>query len=432
MIPRYTRPDMDRIWSPDHKLEVWLRVELLVCEALAAQGAIPGETAKEIRAKVRIDRARMDEIEKTVKHDVIAFLTMVSEQTGPEASFLHWGLTSSDIVDTGQAVLLVEATDLIVRDLDELLGVLQSRAQEHKATVMVGRSHGIHGEPTTFGVKLALWFDEFRRGRERLLQARKRIATGKLSGSMGTFAHLAPSIEQYVCERLGLTPAPISSQVLSRDLHAEYMMALALISASIDKVAVELRHLQRTEVLEAEEAFSTGQKGSSSMPHKRNPISAENLSGLSRVVRANATAALDNVALWHERDISHSSVERIIFPDSTILTDYMLARLTTLLRDLVVYPENMKRNLEQTGGLIYSQRILLELAKRGLNRDEAYAAVQAHAMAAWRGDGDFRAALKADPLIGRFLKKNEIDDCFGVQYYVRHVDELFKRVFGSG
>ncbi len=430
MIERYTRPQMQAVWDAGHRLEVWLRVESLVCEALVRTGEIPASVLDDL-TRVRIDRRRMDEIESVVKHDVIAFLTMISEQIGPQGRYLHLGLTSSDIVDTALAVLMVEAADLILTDVEALLDVLRRRAYEFKDTVMVGRSHGIHGEPITFGVKLALWYDEMRRNRERLRGARSAVAVGKLSGAMGTFAHLAPTVEAHVCERLGLRPAPVSSQIVARDLHAEFLGVLALLAGSIEKIAVELRHLQRTEVLEAEEAFASGQKGSSAMPHKRNPISAENLSGLARVVRANAGAALEDIPLWHERDISHSSVERIVLPDSTILIDYMLARLTGVLSALVVYPDNMRRNLDQTGGLIFSQRLLLELAKRGVSREAAYAAVQGHAMAAWRGDGRFADRIARDPLIAKQLTAAEIEDCFQVGYYLRHVDTIFERVFDA-
>ena len=429
MIDRYTLPGMKAVWEPRHKLETWLRIELLACEALARRGDIPKEAVAVIRKKAKIDVRRMEEIEQVVKHDVIAFLTMLTEQVGPEGRFIHMGLTSSDVLDTSLAILMQEAADLIVRDLERLRDVLRRRAMEFKKTVMVGRSHGIHGEPITFGFKLALWYTETQRNLERMQQAKETIGYGKLSGAMGTYAHLHPSVEEYVCQKCGLKPAPISSQIIQRDRHAHYLTVLALIASSVDKFATEIRHLQRTEVLEVEEFFSKGQKGSSAMPHKRNPIGAENLSGLARVVRSNAQAAMEDVALWHERDISHSSVERVIIPDSTILVDYILSRLTDMIETLLVYPENMRANLERTGGLIYSQRILLELAKRGARREDAYEAVQRLAMAAGRGKGRFRDGIKADRFIRKYLKPQEIEDCFESEYYFRHLDAIYKRVF---
>ncbi|MBI3610108.1 MAG: adenylosuccinate lyase [Nitrospirae bacterium] len=429
MIERYTLPKMKAVWETRHKLETWLRIELWVCEALARDGRIPKEAIGVIRKKARIDPKRMDEIERTVKHDVIAFLTMLAEQVGPASRFIHLGLTSSDILDTALAVLMQEAADLILADLDRLMDVLRRRAMEFKGTVMVGRSHGVHGEPITFGLKLALWYAETRRNLERMRQAKETTRHGKLSGAMGTYAHLDPSIEEFVCEKCGLKPAPISNQIIQRDRHAQYLTTLAIIASSVDKFATEIRHLQRTEVLEAEEFFSEGQKGSSAMPHKRNPIGAENLSGLARVVRANAQAALEDVALWHERDISHSSVERVIIPDSAILTDYLLNRLTDMVETLLVYPEQMKANLERTGGLIYSQRLLLELTKRGARREKAYEAVQQLAMAAWRGEGRFAEMVRTDRFIGKYLKPREIRDCFEPDYYLRHLDTIYKRVF---
>jgi adenylosuccinate lyase len=429
MIERYTLPRMKAVWTTEHKLETWLRIERLVCEALARQGEIPKTAIPAIFKKVKIDVRRMEEIEKVTKHDVVAFIEMVSEQIGPQARYLHLGLTSSDILDTSLSILMVEAADIIIEDLERLLSVLKQRAVEFKETVMVGRSHGVHGEPITFGLKLALWYAETNRNLERMRSAREEVRYGKLSGAMGTFAHLSPLVEEYVCQQAGLKPAPISSQILQRDRHARYLTTLALLASSIEKFAVEIRHLQRTEVLEAEEYFSEGQTGSSAMPHKRNPIGAENLSGLSRVLRANAMAALENVPLWHERDISHSSVERIILPDSTCLMDYMLDRFTEMMSNLIVYPERMKANLEQTGGLIYSQRILLELVKRGVPRDRAYRAVQRQAMAALQGKGKFAELVKADPLIRKYLTPKVIRDCFEVRYYLRHLETIYKRVF---
>lgn len=430
MIERYTLPRMNSIWTVEHKLEVWLRIESLVCEALAGQGEIPKTVAPIILEKVKINVKRMREIEELVKHDVIAFLEMVSEQMGPSSRYLHLGLTSSDVLDTALAVLMVEASDIIIEDLDRLLQVLKRRAMEFKETVMVGRSHGIHGEPITFGFKLALWFSEMERNLNRVRSSRKEIGFGKLSGAMGTFAHLSPTVEAFVCEKLDLRPAPISSQIIQRDRHAQYLATLAVLAGSIDKVATEIRHLQRTEVSEVEESFSKGQKGSSAMPHKRNPVGSENLSGLARVVRSNAMAGLDNIPLWHERDISHSSVERIIIPDSTGLIDYMLNRLTGIIDHLVVYPEHMKGNLEKSEGLLFSQRVLLELAKRGVSREKAYQAVQKQAMAAWDGEGSFKELLKKDSLIGQYMKPVEIDNCFEVGYYMKHLETLYKRTFG--
>jgi adenylosuccinate lyase len=427
MIDRYTLPEMKAVWTPEHRLEVWLRIERLVCEVLSGEGKIPPEDLAAINGKVRIDVQRMEAIEASVKHDVIAFLEMVSEQIGPSARYLHMGLTSSDVLDTSLSVLMVEAADRIIGDLEKLGAVLARRASEFKDTVMVGRSHGIHGEPTTFGLKLVLWYKEIERNLERMRQAREGMRVGKLSGAMGTFAHLSPSVEEYVCEKLGLKPAPISTQVLQRDRHAQFLSALALIAAGIEKFALEIRHLQRTEVREVEEYFSQGQKGSSAMPHKRNPVGSENLCGLARVVRANASAAMENIPLWHERDISHSSVERIIIPDSTILVDYMLNRFTGIVDTLIVYPENMKANLERTGGLIFSQRLLLELATRGIKREKAYASVQGAAMAAQTEGASFYDRIKADPLISGVMKPGEIDNCFDLRYYFRNLDAIFKR-----
>lgn len=429
MIERYTLPRMKAIWTTEHKLGTWLRIERLVCEALAQQGEIPRIAIPAIRKKVKIDVRRMEEIEAVVKHDVIAFLEMVSEQIGPQARYLHQGLTSSDILDTSLSVLMVEAADLIIEGLERLLRILKQRAFEFKETVMVGRSHGVHGEPITLGLKLTLWYAETERNLERMRRSREEIRYGKLSGAMGTFAHLPPSVEEYVCQRLGLSPAPISSQILQRDRHAQYLTTLALLASSIEKFSIEIRHLQRTEVLEVEEYFSEGQKGSSAMPHKRNPIGAENLSGLARVVRANAIAAFENIPLWHERDISHSSVERIIIPDSTYLVDYMLNRLTEIIKTLIVYPERMKDNLKRTEGLIYSQRIMLELIKRGVARDRAYQVLQRHALTAWQGKGKFMDLIKSDPVIRNHLTPKIIKDCFEVKYYLRHLEAIYKRVF---
>ena len=430
MIDRYSRPKMKALWDLKHKYEIWLEVELQACAACERVGQVPRGASAKIRKKAKIDVDVIAEIEKVTKHDVIAFLESLMESVGPEHRFLHMGLTSSDIVDTSLAIQLTEALDIILEDLDDLIGVLQRQALRHKNTVMVGRSHGIHGEPISFGFKLAIWYEEACRHRERLRHVREDIAVGKLSGAMGTFAHQAPDIEEYVCAKLGLKPDPVSSQVVQRDRHASYVTALALLAASIEKFATEIRHLQRTEVREAEEYFSEGQKGSSAIPHKRNPIASENLCGLARVVRANSLAAMENVALWHERDISHSSVERVILPDSTILVDYMLARMTDVLKNLVVYPENMRRNLELTGGLVYSQRLLLALIEKGAQRKESYEAVQRNAMASWRGGVDLQTMVSKDPFIIKHLKASEIKACFNPKYYLRHIDQVYRRVFG--
>jgi adenylosuccinate lyase len=428
MIDRYSRPRMKAIWDLKHKYEIWLEVELQACAALEQTGAVPRGTAARIRKKAKIDVDRIAEIEQVTKHDVIAFLESLAGDVGPEHRYLHMGLTSSDIVDTSLAVQMKEALDLICDGVDALADALKRRAMEHRGTVMVGRSHGIHGEPISFGFKLAIWYEEIGRHRKRLEAAGEDVAVGKLSGAMGTFAHQAPDVEEFVCRKLGLRPDPVSNQVVQRDRHAAYVSALA---ATIEKIATEIRHLQRTEVLEAEEYFSEGQKGSSAMPHKRNPIVSENLCGLARLVRVNSLAAMENVALWHERDISHSSVERVIMPDSTILTDYMLARVTDVITNLVVYPERMKRNLELTGGLVYSQRLLLALIDKGAQRKESYEAVQRNAMAAWRGGGSFSDLVSKDPFITRHLMSAEILSCFDPRYYLRHVDKIFRRVFGS-
>ncbi len=431
MIERYTRPRMSAIWDLTHKYEIWLEVELQACAAFERAGQIPRGTSAKIRKKAKIDVARIAEIEKVTKHDVIAFLESLMASVGPEHRFLHMGLTSSDIVDTSLAVQMTEALDLILEDLDELIAVLKKRALEHRHTVMVGRSHGIHGEPVSFGFKLAIWYEEACRHRTRLQAARKDIAVGKLSGAMGTFAHQGPEIEEYVCAKMGLASDPVSNQIVQRDRHAAYASALALLAATIEKIATEIRHLQRTEVLEAEEYFSEGQKGSSAMPHKRNPIASENLCGLARLVRSNSLAAMENVALWHERDISHSSVERVIMPDSTILVDYMLARVTDLVKNLVVYPERMQRNLDLTGGLVYSQRLLLALIDKGAQRKESYEAVQRNAMTAWKGGVGFQELVTRDPFITTHLKASEITACFDPMYYLRHLDQVFRRVFGA-
>ncbi len=429
MIERYTRPQMKAVWDLRRKYETWLEVELLACEALERSKAVPRGVSARIRRKATINPARIAEIERVTKHDVIAFLESLIESVGPDVRFLHVGLTSSDIVDTGLAVQMVQALDQIIAGVEALLKALRTRAFEHRDTIMVGRSHGIHGEPISFGFKLAIWYEESKRHQARLRRVREEIAVGKLSGAMGTFAHQGPEVEAHVCHKLGLKPDPVSSQVIQRDRHAAYLSALALLAASIEKFATEIRHLQRTEVLEAEEYFSEGQKGSSAMPHKRNPIASENLCGLARVVRSNSLAALENVALWHERDISHSSVERVILPDSTILVDYMLARITDLIKNLVVYPAKMKQNLELTGGLVYSQRLLLALLNKDAQRKESYEAVQRNAMAAWKG-GNFQELVAKDPFIAKHLAAKEIRACFDPAHYLRHLTQIYRRVFG--
>jgi adenylosuccinate lyase len=422
---------MERIWTEQRKFETWLEIELLACEALAELGEIPRETVKEIREKASFDVQRVSEIEKETKHDVIAFLTSVGEYIGPLSKYLHYGLTSSDVLDTSLGLLLKEASDLILQDIHQLLGVLKEKAYQHKETLMIGRSHGVHAEPITFGLKMALWHDEMKRNLFRMERAKEAVCVGKISGAVGTFAHIPPSVEEYVCKRLGLKAAPISTQIVQRDLHAEFFTTLALIASSIEKFAVELRHLQRTEVLEVEEFFSKGQKGSSSMPHKRNPISSENLSGLARLVRSYSIASLENIPLWHERDISHSSVERVIAPDATILIDYMLSRFTSIVKNLIVYPDHMKTNLEKMGGLIFSEAVLLLLTRKGLSREEAYVAVQRNAMKVWEGGGDFKTFLSQDETIQRLLKPEELNEAFDAKAPLKHIDVVYRRVFGE-
>jgi adenylosuccinate lyase len=428
MIARYTRPHMGAIWEDKNKFSIWLEIELLACEAQAELGIVPREAVRVMREKAAFDVARIDEIEREVKHDVIAFLTNVGEFVGQEARFMHVGMTSSDVLDTCLAVQMKQSGELLLTDLANLRDVLARRAQEFKYTVMVGRTHGIHAEPTTFGLKLALWYDETRRNIARLESAIERISVGQISGAVGTFEHLSPKVEDYVCAKLGLHPAPVSTQILQRDRHAEFMSALALIGSSLEKFATEIRHLQKTEVLEAEEFFSQGQKGSSAMPHKRNPITCERIAGLSRVLRGNAMAALENVALWHERDITHSSVERVIIPDSCILLDYMLNMMTDVLDKLLVYPNNMMKNLERTHGLIFSQSVLLALTKAGMKREDAYRIVQKAAMEVWETAKDFNELLQANADIVRVLGKEAIDELFDLKKSIRHVDYIFNRV----
>jgi adenylosuccinate lyase len=434
MIPRYTRPEMAAIWEPQTRFRIWFEIEAHATDALAELGVVPKDAAKAIWAKgedATFDIARVDEIEREVKHDVIAFLTHLAEIVGPEALFVHQGMTSSDVLDTCLNVQLVRAADLLIADIDKVLAALKRRAFEYKMTPVVGRSHGIHAEPTTFGLKLAYAYAEFARGRERLLAARREVATCAISGSVGTFAQIAPAVEAHVAKAMGLAVEPISTQVIPRDRHAMYFATLAVVAASMERFATEIRHLQRTEVLEAEEYFSPGQKGSSSMPHKRNPVLSENLTGLARMVRAYVMPALENVVLWHERDISHSSVERMIGPDATVTLDFALNRLAGLIDRLVVYPQNMRRNLERLGGLVHSQRVLLALTRKGLPREDAYRLVQRNAMKVWEDGGDFQSLLAADPDVRKYLSEAEIAANFDLGYHLREVDTIFARVFGT-
>ena len=434
MIPRYTRKEMAQIWEPQTRFRIWFEIEAYATDALAELGVVPKEAAAKIWEKGKdavFDVERIDEIESVTKHDVIAFLTHLSEIVGPEARFVHQGMTSSDVLDTCLNVQLARAADLLIEDVDGLLAALKRRAFEHKNTVCIGRSHGIHAEPTTFGIKLAQAYAEFQRGRERLVMARKEIATCAISGAVGTFANIDPRVEEYVAEKMGLTPEPVSTQVIPRDRHAAYFAALAVVASSIERLATEIRHLQRTEVLEAEEYFSPGQKGSSAMPHKRNPVLTENLTGLARLVRSAVVPALENVALWHERDISHSSVERGIGPDATIHLDFALKRLTGVIDKLLVYPENMQRNLDRLGGLVHSQRVLLALTQKGMSREDSYAAVQRNAMPVWRGEGNFLDLLKKDKDVSALLSAADLESLFDLGYHTKHVDTIFRRVFGA-
>ncbi|MBB4039787.1 adenylosuccinate lyase [Microvirga flocculans] len=435
MIPRYSRPEMVAIWSPETKFRIWFEIEAHATTALAALGVVPKEAAEKVwdkGSKATFDVERIDAIEREVKHDVIAFLTHLAEIVGPEARFVHQGMTSSDVLDTTFNVQLVRATDILLRDMDELLAAIKRRAFEHKMTPTIGRSHGIHAEPTTFGLKLAQAYAEFERCKLRLIEARREISTCAISGAVGTFANIDPSVEEYVAERMGLQVEPVSTQVIPRDRHAMYFATLGVIASSIERLATEVRHLQRSEVLEAEEYFSAGQKGSSAMPHKRNPVLTENLTGLARMVRAYALPAMENVALWHERDISHSSVERMIGPDATVTLDFALARLTGVIDKLVVYPENMQKNLDRLGGLVHSQRVLLALTQKGASREDAYRLVQRNAMPVWRGEGDFLTLLKKDADVTKYLTPEEIEACFDLGYHFKHVDTIFRRVFGAG
>ncbi|HXX23104.1 MAG TPA: adenylosuccinate lyase [Terriglobia bacterium] len=431
MIPRYTRPEMGSIWTDQNKFQKWLEVEIATAEVEAEAGLIPKSAARAIRRKARFEVERILEIERQVKHDVIAFTTNVSEHIGREGRYLHYGLTSNDVVDTAQALQIRQASELLLAGQKRLGEVLKKRALEFKHTPMIGRTHGIHAEPITFGCKLAIWYEENRRNTERLAYAAEQMRVGKLSGAVGSYTHLAPSIEKKICERLGLRPAPVSSQVIQRDRHAFYMCTLAVCAASLEKIALEVRGLQRTEVREVEEYFSPGQKGSSAMPHKRNPVTAEQICGLARVVRANAQAALENVALWHERDISHSSVERVILPDSTILLDYLLAKTTKLVETMFVYPGRMRENLGLLKGLIFSGQLLLDLVEKGVSREEAYHWVQRNAMQVWETREDFRTLAERDVDIRRYLEPDEIARVFNVERYLKHVDEIFRRVLGK-
>lgn len=436
MIPRYTRPEMALIWSDENRYRAWRDVEVAASEALAELNAIPADAARKIRQYSGFKVQRILDIEKEVKHDVIAFTTAIAENMkaaghGEASRWLHYGLTSNDVVDTANALLVRQASGVIIGGLRKLSQILRRRAQEFRYAVQIGRTHGVHAEPITFGLKLALWYDEVRRNTDRFRASADDMRVGKVSGAVGTFGHIGPEAEERICEKLGLRPAPIASQVISRDRHAAYLSDLALIAALCEKIALEVRHLQRTEVREAEEPFAEGQKGSSAMPHKRNPVTSEQICGLARVVRSNALAGFENVALWHERDISHSSVERVILPDSTTLTDYLLAKTCWLVEDLAVYPERMKRNLESTHGLVFSGQLLLDLAAAGMLRETAYRVVQNHAMKAWQEEGNFRDAIRSDPEIANYLTSEQIDASFSLDRQLKNVDKIFLRVFGD-
>ena len=431
MIPRYSRPEMAAIWEPENKFRIWLEIEAHACDAQAELGVIPKEAAQAVRDKGAFEVARIDEIERETKHDVIAFLTNLAEHVGPEARFVHQGMTSSDVLDTCLAVQLTQATDILLADIDAVLAALSKRAFEHKMTPSIGRSHGIHAEPTTFGLKLAGFHAEFARARRRLAAARAEIATCAISGAVGTFATIDPAVEAHVAAKLGLIPEPVSTQVIPRDRHAMFFATLGVVAGSVERLATEIRHLQRTEVGEAEEYFAPGQKGSSAMPHKRNPVLSENLTGLARLVRGAVVPALENATLWHERDISHSSVERVMAPDATITLDFALARLASLVDKLIVYPDAMRANLERQGGLVFSQRVLLALTQAGMSREDAYEAVQRSAMRAWRGEGEFRDLLEADGDVSGRLEEATLDGLFDLAADFKHVDTIFKRVFGK-
>ncbi len=434
MIPRYSRPEMTSIWEPQTRFQIWFEIEAHAADALADLGVIPKEAAKTIWAKakgVTFNVERIDEIERETKHDVIAFLTHLAEIVGPEARFVHQGMTSSDVLDTCLNVQLSRAADILLADIDRVLAALKTRAFEHKMTPVIGRSHGIHAEPVTFGLKLAYAYAEFTRARERLVAARKEISTCAISGAVGTFAQIDPRVEAHVAKAMGLAVEPISTQVIPRDRHAMFFATLGVVAASMERLAIEIRHMQRTEVLEAEEFFSEGQKGSSAMPHKRNPVLTENLTGLSRMVRAYVTPALENVALWHERDISHSSAERMMAPDATVTLDFALNRLAGVIEKLLVYPQNMQKNLDRLGGLVHSQRVLIALTQKGASREDAYKLVQRNAMPVWRGEGDFQSLLKKDAEVKKYLSDKEIEEQFDLAYHLKHVDTIFARVFGA-
>ena len=434
MIPRYSRPEMVAVWEPQTRFRIWFEIEAYACEALADLGVIPKESAKAIWEKgsaAQFDVDKIDEIERVTKHDVIAFLTHLAEFIGPDSRFVHQGMTSSDVLDTCLAVQLQRAADILLKDVDGLLAAIEKRAFEHKMTPTIGRSHGIHAEPVTFGLKLAQAYAEFSRCRDRLVAAREEISTCAISGAVGTFANIDPRVEEHVAKRLGLKPEPVSTQVIPRDRHAMFFATLGVIASSIERLAIEIRHLQRTEVLEAEEFFSEGQKGSSAMPHKRNPVLTENLTGLARLVRGMAVPAMENVALWHERDISHSSVERMIGPDATVTLDFALVRLTGVVDKLLVYPQNMQKNLDRLGGLVHSQRVLLALTQKGVSREDSYRLVQRNAMPVWRGEGEFLTLLKADPEVRAALSEAELEEKFDLGYHLKHVDTIFRRVFGE-
>ena len=431
MIPRYTRPQMGAIWTEENRYRQWLAVEIAVCEVLAELGIIPAQSVTVIKAKANFSVDRIHEIEKEVKHDVVAFTTSVAEFVGPESRYVHYGLTSSDVVDTALALQLKDASCLLLGGLNRLLEALKRRAYEHKQTVMIGRTHGIHAEPTTLGLKITVWYDEGRRNLRRLQQAAEQVQVGKISGAVGTFAHLDPQVEEAVCRKLGLQFDPVSTQIVQRDRHAEFMAALAILAASLEKIALEVRGLQRTEVREAEEYFAPGQKGSSAMPHKRNPVTSEQICGLARLIRSNLQAALENVALWHERDISHSSVERVILPDSTVLVDYLLSKTTSLVERMLVYPQRMLENLNLTKGLVFSGQLLLDLTKRGVSREQAYRWVQRSALRVWSNEGEFKALVLADEDIARHMNAAELEMTFDLKHQLRHVDSIYRRVYGA-
>jgi len=429
MIERYSRPEMRAIWTEENKFRAWLEVEILACEAWSKLGVIPAEDVRKLRENASFDIKRIYEIEEETRHDVVAFTRAVSETLeGDEKKWVHYGLTSTDVVDTALSYLLLQANAILEKDLEDFIVILADKAREHKDTVMMGRTHGVHAEPTTFGLKMALWYEEMKRNLERFRDAKKQIAVGKISGAVGTYANIDPFVEEYVCEKLGLAPAPVSTQTLQRDRHAHYMATLALIATSLDKFATEIRALQKSEMREVEEAFAKGQKGSSAMPHKRNPIGCENISGLSRVIRGHMLSAYENVPLWHERDISHSSVERVILPDATMLLNYMLRRFMNIVKNLTVFPENMKRNMGRTFGLIYSQQVLLKLIDKGLSREKAYDTVQPRAMQAWEEQRSFREIIGEDETVKSLLTTEELDDCFDYSYHLKHVDTIFKRI----